>query len=86
MPVIGNICGPVSAAGTLIDMAKLLVEFLKKPEASHRFMQAVTDRLIPYARAQAEAGARRHLPVRAERDGGNPRPAALPRLHRPLRQ
>ena len=57
VPVIGNICGPVSAAGTLIDMAKLLVEFLKKPEASHRFMQAVTDRLIPYARAQAEAGA-----------------------------
>lgn len=57
VPVIGNICGPVSAAGTLIDMAKLLVEFLKKPEESHRFMQSVAARLIPYARAQAEAGA-----------------------------
>ena len=57
VPVIGNICGPVSAAGTMIDMARLLVELLKKPEASHRFMQAVTRQLIPYARAQAEAGA-----------------------------
>lgn len=57
VPVIGNVSGPVSAAGTMIDMAKLLVEFLKKPEASHRFMQAVADSLIPYARELVKAGA-----------------------------
>lgn len=57
VPVIGNITGPISTAGQLVDMGKLLIESRKKPEACHKFIDAVTENLIKFARAQIEAGA-----------------------------
>ncbi len=57
VPIVGNITGPVSTAGTLIDMSVLLKEYRKKPEASHRFMTKVTDEIIKYAQGEADAGA-----------------------------
>ena len=57
VPVIANITGPVSVAGTLVDMTSLLMELRKKPEACHRLMSLITDNLITYGQAQVAAGA-----------------------------
>ena len=57
VPVIANITGPVSVAGTLVDMTPLLMELRKKPEACHQLMTLITDNLISYGHAQVEAGA-----------------------------
>ena len=56
-PIVGNITGPISTAGTLIDMSKLLIESRKKPEACHKFIDRVSEELIRFAQAQADAGA-----------------------------
>lgn len=57
VPIVGNITGPVSTAGTLVDMSVLLKEYRKKPEAAHKFMTRVTEEIIKYAKAEVEAGA-----------------------------
>lgn len=57
VPIVGNITGPVSTAGTLIDMSVLLKEFRKKNEAAHKFMSRVTEEIIKYAKAEVAAGA-----------------------------
>lgn len=57
VPIVGNITGPVSTAGTLVDMSVLLKEYRKKPEISHKFMTRVTEEIIKYAKAEVEAGA-----------------------------
>ena len=57
VPVIGNITGPISAAGQLVDMAKLLIDMRKSPETCHKFIELVTQNLIKFAAAQIEAGA-----------------------------
>lgn len=57
VPVIGNITGPVSTAGTLADMSILLKEFRKKPEACHRLLDKISCGIIKYAKSQVEAGA-----------------------------
>lgn len=57
VPIVGNITGPVSTAGTLVDMSILLKEYRKKPEIAHKFMTRVTEEIIKYAKAQVEAGA-----------------------------
>ncbi len=57
VPVIGNLTGPVSVAGTLVDMSTFLAELHKKPESCHRLLEAVSDSLITFGRAQVAAGA-----------------------------
>lgn len=57
IPVIANITGPVSVAGSLVDMSALLKGFRKQPEESAKFMGFVTNNLIAYGKAQLAAGA-----------------------------
>lgn len=57
VPTIGNVTGPVSVAGTLVDMTALLKEMRKSPESCVHLLERITHELIRYARAQIEAGA-----------------------------
>ena len=57
VPVIGNITGPISTAGQLVDMARLLIDMRKSPEDCHKFINIVCDNLINFAIAQVQAGA-----------------------------
>ena len=57
VPVIGNITGPVSVAGTLVDMSVFLNDMRKHPGECARLLDIITDALIIYGRAMAEAGA-----------------------------
>ncbi len=57
VPIIGNLTGPVSTAGTLVDMSILLKEYRKKPEAAAKLMEYIAQQLIVFAKAQIVAGA-----------------------------
>jgi len=57
VPIIGNITGPISVAGTLVDMAVLLVGLRKHPQETAHMLDIVTNNIILYARAMVEAGA-----------------------------
>ena len=57
VPVIGNICGPISLAGTLVHMAVLLKAMRKTPEVAHAMLEYVSDQLIVYGKALLDAGA-----------------------------
>jgi len=56
VPVIGNLTGPVSIAGTLVDMSVLLKEYLKSPAEAERLMEFIVKNLIVFGKAQIEAG------------------------------
>ncbi len=57
VPVIGNLTGPVSIAGILVDMSILLKEYRKKPLAAKKLMDYIVENLIAFGQAQIEAGA-----------------------------
>lgn len=57
VPIIGNITGPVSVAGTVMDPVPFYKELIRKNEMSHRYMQFITDQLVEFAKLQVEAGA-----------------------------
>lgn len=57
VPIVANLTGPVSVAGTLLDMTTLLMSFRKHPEDSAKMLDFITDNLIVYAQAMVEAGA-----------------------------
>lgn len=57
VPIIGNLCGPVSLAGTVTDMGVLLRAFRKEPEKAERLMDFVAENLIAFGREQIRAGA-----------------------------
>ena len=57
VPVIGNINGPISVAGMLIDMEKLLPAMRKDPENVHALLSFVSEQLIQYGKLLLEAGA-----------------------------
>jgi len=57
VPLIGNLTGPVSLTGTLVDMDKLLKAMRKTPETAHAFLDFVAEQLIRYGNAMLEAGA-----------------------------
>ncbi|MEG1965199.1 MAG: MtaA/CmuA family methyltransferase [Oscillospiraceae bacterium] len=57
VPIVGNLTGPISLGGTLIDMAILLREMRKSPEEVIQYLDLICDNLINYAKAQIEAGA-----------------------------
>ena len=57
VPVIGDITGPVSVAGTILDCEIFLREIRKDHDAALEYMQFVTDSVAEFARAMVEAGA-----------------------------
>ncbi len=57
VPIIGNLGGPVSVAGTLLDMSILLRELRKKPESVEKLLDFISDNLIVFGKAQIAAGA-----------------------------
>lgn len=57
VPIVGNITGPISVGGTLLDMSILLKEFRKKPEASMKYLDFICENLSLFAQAQINAGA-----------------------------
>ena len=57
VPVVGNLTGPVSTAGSLIEPTIFFKELRKKNADAHAFMAHVTDHLIAFGLAQIEAGA-----------------------------
>lgn len=57
VPIIGNIAGPVSVGGTLVDMSVLLKEFRKAPDAAANYLAFISENLIAFGRAQIAAGA-----------------------------
>ncbi len=57
VPIIGNLTGPVSTAGSLMEPTVLYKELRKKKEDAHGMMTFVTEQLIKFGRGQIEAGA-----------------------------
>lgn len=57
IPIIGNITGPVSVAGTVMEPVPFYKDLIRKNEMSHRYMQFITDQLVEFAKLQVEAGA-----------------------------
>ena len=56
VPIIGNITGPLSLGGTLLDMSVLLREMRKEPQTVAVYLDAICTQLARFARAQAAAG------------------------------
>jgi len=57
VPVIANLCGPVSLASSLVEPMIFYKELYKKPQKAHELMEFVTDNLIAFGKAQIRAGA-----------------------------
>lgn len=57
IPIIGNLTGPVSLAGSLVDMGMLLMELRKKPQDCHRLLEFIAEQLIAFGNAQVAMGA-----------------------------
>lgn len=56
-PIIANLTGPVSVAGSLMEPTVFYKELRKKPRESHEFMGFVTERLIENGKSLLAAGA-----------------------------
>ena len=57
VPIIGNIVGPVSVASSVCEPTRYYKQLRQKRELAHEYMQFVTDDLIRFALAMADAGA-----------------------------
>lgn len=57
VPVIANLCGPVSLASSLIEPMVFYKELYKKSQKAHELMEFVTENLIVFGKAQIQAGA-----------------------------
>jgi len=56
-PVIGNVTGPVSTAGSLLEPAVYYRELRKRRTEAHEYMKFVSDELTRFALAQVQSGA-----------------------------
>lgn len=56
-PIVGNITGPLSIAGSLMEPTVLYRELRKKREDAHAFLDFITQQAIQFANAQILAGA-----------------------------
>jgi uroporphyrinogen decarboxylase len=56
-PVAGSLAGPLSVAGQLMGLDRLLVLSVEKPDYLKSVLRVVTDRLLEYVIAQIECGA-----------------------------
>ena len=57
VPIVGNLTGPVSTAGSLMEPVTLYKEMRKKNKEVHAYMEFITEQLIRFGKAQVEAGA-----------------------------
>lgn len=57
VPIVGNLTGPISTAGSLMEPVIFYKELRKKNAEAHAYMEFVTEQLIHFGRAQIEAGA-----------------------------
>lgn len=57
VPLVGNMTGPISVGGTLLDMSTLLKEMRKNPEAVRAYLDHICSNLIAFGSAQIRAGA-----------------------------
>ena len=57
VPIVGNLTGPVSTAGSLMEPVTLYKEMRKKNKEVHAYMEFITEQLIRFGQAQVEAGA-----------------------------
>lgn len=57
VPVVANLCGPVSLASSLVEPMVYYKELYKKTAKVHEMMTFVTDNLIAFGKAQIKAGA-----------------------------
>ncbi len=57
VPVLANLCGPVSLASSLVEPMVYYKELYKKTEKAHEMMAFVSDNLIAFGKAQIHAGA-----------------------------
>lgn len=57
IPVIGNLTGPFSTAGSVMEPVDFYKELIRKREAAHEYMGFITEQLIAFALKQVEAGA-----------------------------
>ena len=57
VPVIGNLVGPVSLAGSLVEPGVLLREMYRSPDLVHAALRALVPSLAAFGRAQIAAGA-----------------------------
>jgi len=57
VPVIANLCGPVSLASSLVEPMIFYKELYKKSQKAHEMMEFVAENLIVFGRAQIQAGA-----------------------------
>lgn len=57
VPAVGNITGPLSIAGSLMEPTVLYRELRKKREDAHAFLDFITRQAIRFANAQILAGA-----------------------------
>jgi len=57
IPIIGNLTGPVSIAGSLMEPIVFYKELRKNNKEAHAYMEYVTRQLIAFGRAQVAAGA-----------------------------
>ena len=57
LPIIGNLTGPVSTASSVMEPVIYYKELRKKPEASHAYMDFITDQLICMGLAEIRSGA-----------------------------
>ena len=57
VPVIGNLTGPVSVAGTTLNCEILLREIRKNHDGALEYMQFITDGVSSFGKAMVEAGA-----------------------------
>lgn len=57
VPIIGNLTGPISAAGSVLDPVILYKEMRRKREDCHALMDFVTRQILEFGLKQLEAGA-----------------------------
>ena len=57
VPIVGNLTGPISTAGSVMEPVTFYKELRKKNQEAHRYMEFITEQLIAFGRAQIEAGA-----------------------------
>ncbi|MEL7565765.1 MAG: methylcobamide:CoM methyltransferase MtbA [Dehalobacterium sp.] len=57
VPIIGNLTGPISTAGSIMEPVVFYKEMRRKNKEAHEFVNYVTDQLILFAHKQIEAGA-----------------------------
>ncbi|OLN28928.1 Methylcobalamin methyltransferase MMP0831 [Desulfovibrio sp. DV] len=57
VPIIGNLTGPMSLAGSLLEPVTLYRELRRNPGQAHAFLDHLTDHILAFGLGQLEAGA-----------------------------